>query len=815
MLVSYLLLAVAALLPVVSSVLFHFLEKFTSFKKLKYWPKQIILGIVFGGLAVVGTHWSIKFNGFGANARDAAVIICGFIFGGPAGIIAGTIGGLERLIVGLIPSFGLGFTVIACSVSTFVAGIFTAIIRRFAYRNQRIGIIPGFFTGLVIEVFHLFMVFVTNAENYQKAYDCIASCTGPMLIANSTAVLIALLVVQLLENGGKLKKVDHSSLTNRFVYSLSALTFISFCLSFTFVYLFNSNMIETQTNENLNYAISETKNEVSIKVLDNIYQVREVLNKNETLINMAGLQSLANTEGLVEINIVAHDGYIWHSSESKYDLGDFNMNDYEQSREFQCLVEDDGPETYVQDFRKMADEEVGEDRKYIGIKFTFDREGITENGYIQAAYNKAGVDKLVQNIALHKQVGTTGGVLVLNSEFEVVSKGASVVFPDDISPLAEAIKKENKENYTFEFKTEGKSYYAQYIVSDAHYIVSLIPAKEAMLERNVSVYINTFLEVMVFGLIFITTFVAVKGLVIDRIEKTNDSLEKITNGNLDEIVEGGQITEFKLLSKDINETVEALKGYIDAANKRIDEELAFAKAIQSAVLPSTFPAFPDRKEFDVFASMHPAKEVGGDFYDFYFSNNDMFHITIADVSGKGIPAALFMMRAKSVLKSLTQTNMPINEAFIKGNDSLCDGNEAGMFVTAWSSSINLKDGTVNFANGGHNPPLIKRKNGKFEYLRAPVNLVLAAMPGMPYKNNELKLEPGDTIYLYTDGVTEGVNKKDEQLGEKRLQDILNSKEFDNCQELCEYVYNECVKFADGAAQFDDITMLAYTYKGTK
>ena len=173
------------------------------------------------------------------------------------------------------------------------------------------------------------------------------------------------------------------------------------------------------------------------------------------------------------------------------------------------------------------------------------------------------------------------------------------------------------------------------------------------------------------------------------------------------------------------------------------------------------------------------------------------------------------MRAKSILKSLTQTNIPINEAFVQGNDALCEGNDAGMFVTAWSASVDLTNGELTFANGGHNPPLIKHKNGKFEYLRAPVNLVLAAMDGMPYGINKLQLQVGDVVYLYTDGVTEGVNTKGEQLGEERLQNILNSKEFDSCKELCEYVYDECVNFADGAAQFDDITMVAFRFDGFK
>ena len=567
-------------------------------------------------------------------------------------------------------------------------------------------------------------------------------------------------------------------------------------------------------------------------------------------LHQAGLQSFCDKEGLTEINIIKHDGEIWHSSESDYDVATrkkvFNMYNYDQSKPFCSILKENGPETFVQDFRQMADSNKGEVRKYAAIKFSFDADGDPSNGneekgMLQFGYNIKNYAKLVKNIANYKNVGQSGSLIVLsisnindlisdkslnpelinyetirktNFKLEAVSSSNNASLPSDFTPLVEVIKNNNEKDI-FTVNLNGTTYYGQCKYNDVHMIVSIISTSEADLSRNISIFVNTFLEIIVFGLFFITIYILVKKLVIDRIEKTNESLAKITAGDLDEVLDGGNVTEFKVLAEDINETVDALKGYIDAANKRIDEELKMAKAIQTAVLPSTFPAFPDRKEFDIYASMHAAKEVGGDFYDFYFSNQEHFHFTIADVSGKGIPAALFMMRAKSILKSLTQTNIPINEAFAKGNNALCEGNEAGMFVTAWSASVDLTNGVLTFANGGHNPPLIKHKNGKFEYLRAPVNLVLAAMDGMPYGINKLQLEIGDIVYLYTDGVTEGVNTKGEQLGEERLQNILNSKDFDSCKELCEYVYDECVKFADGAAQFDDITMVAFRFDGFK
>ena len=834
MFTSYLFLAIAALLPVAAAIIFFFLNK-TGFNKLPYWVKQAIYGIVFGGLAVVGTHWSIPFGGAAANARDAAVIIGGLIFGGPTGIIAGTIGGLERMIVGLVNPAKFGFTVIACSVSTFLAGVIAAMVRHFAFDDKRPRFLSGFFTGFVIEVFHLLMVFVTNAAQYQKAFAVVQACTPPMLTANSLAVLIALIIYAALDEGKKaFRKPDLKTLNSKFIVTLSGLTIVSFLLSSTFVFLFNDTMSKKQLDNDLSYAITETANEISYKTIEKAYEIKGVLDRNPGLEAYYEpgddyndlLNKFAQDQGVVEINLIRKaDALIVYANDrlnAGYKMNEDNYIDsdgkeynFDQSREFHNqIIDPNGPGYYVQEFRAPVTQPENL-RKYAGVLFEFDfGSGTKEAGYIQVGYDKAGVDTLVGNIAGFKKVGNAGELLVLNGDFKSISKGKDSKLPDDFSELSSAFVN-NASNTTFNIKISGTEYCAQYKYEDTHYILSLLPSEEAMLSRNISIFVNTFLEIIVFGCIFITSYILVKKLVIDRIESTNKALGRIAGGNLYVTVKGEGITEFQELANDINHTVDVLKGYTDAANKRIDEELAMAKAIQSAVLPSTFPAFPDRKEFDIYASMHPAKEVGGDFYDFYFSNQEHFHFTVADVSGKGIPAALFMMRAKSVLKSLTQTNIPINEAFTKGNNSLCDGNEAGMFVTAWSASVDLTNGELTFANGGHNPPLIKHKNGKFEYLRAPVNLVLAAMDGMPYGINKLQLEVGDIIYLYTDGVTEGVNTKGEQLGEERLQKILNEKEFSSCKELCEHVYKECVLFANGAAQFDDITMVAFRFDGFK
>ncbi len=247
--------------------------------------------------------------------------------------------------------------------------------------------------------------------------------------------------------------------------------------------------------------------------------------------------------------------------------------------------------------------------------------------------------------------------------------------------------------------------------------------------------------------------------------------------------------------------------------ERISTELNVAHHIQTSMLPSTFPAFPGHDEFDIFANMAPAKEVGGDFYDFYLIDEENLTFLIADVSGKGIPAAMFMMQSKTILKSLAESGMGVEQVFTLANKKLCEGNDANMFVTAWMGILNTATGMVTFANAGHNPPLVKHADGTFEYLKTHAGFVLAGMEGIRYRKNELQLEPGDIIYLYTDGVTEATNLDNRLYGEDRLHTLLEKHLNSDAQTICDDVKRDVDSFVGDALQFDDITMLCLKYNG--
>lgn len=241
---------------------------------------------------------------------------------------------------------------------------------------------------------------------------------------------------------------------------------------------------------------------------------------------------------------------------------------------------------------------------------------------------------------------------------------------------------------------------------------------------------------------------------------------------------------------------------------RTEAELNVASNIQKDMLPCIFPPFPGYEEFDILASMQPAKEVGGDFYDFFLIDEDHIAVVIADVSGKGVPAALFMVIAKTLIKNHALAKETPEEIFTYVNNQLCENNEENLFVTAWMGILEISTGLFTYVNAGHNPPLLKRGTGDFEYLRSKPGFVLAGMEDMKYKQTQMTLNEGDVLFLYTDGVTEAMDKQHHLYGDDRLKQLMNQKVGWNFGDILTTVKSDIDTFVNGAPQFDDITMLA-------
>lgn len=252
------------------------------------------------------------------------------------------------------------------------------------------------------------------------------------------------------------------------------------------------------------------------------------------------------------------------------------------------------------------------------------------------------------------------------------------------------------------------------------------------------------------------------------------------------------------------------KEYLEKENR--NQELSVATQIQTSALPTVFPAFPNRDEFEIYATMSPSKEVGGDFYDFFLIDDDHLALVIADVSGKGVPGAMFMMATKIMVKNSTYLKASPAKVLSDVNNQLCENNDNCMFVTVWLGIYEISTGKITASNAGHEYPLIKPKNQPFEIIEDKHGLVIGAMEDMEYKDYEIQLNQGDILYVYTDGVTEAINSDCTAYGMDRLVDNLNAKSFSTLDELLINTKYDIDTFANGENQFDDISMLAICRK---
>ena len=252
---------------------------------------------------------------------------------------------------------------------------------------------------------------------------------------------------------------------------------------------------------------------------------------------------------------------------------------------------------------------------------------------------------------------------------------------------------------------------------------------------------------------------------------------------------------------------------VTAERERIGAELNIATQIQADMLPRIFPPFPDRREFDIYATMDPAKEVGGDFYDFFLIDKEHLGLVMADVSGKGVPAALFMVIAKTLIKNRAQMGGGPAETLRYVNDQLCEGNDAELFVTVWFAILDLQTGRGVAANAGHEHPVLRRENGKFELVLYRHSPAVATLAGMKFREHEFEMHPGDTLFVYTDGVPEATNAGNELFGTDRMLDALNREADAAPETLLRNVRKDLDDFVGDAPQFDDITMLGLHYRG--
>ena len=795
----YVRLLVISLVPIGLSVGFYLLRRLSFIKKIPYAAMQVIIGLFFGGASVFGTEFGVLIDGAVINVRDAAPLCAGLIFGAPSGIIAGFIGGVERWFAVM---WGAGeYTRLACTISTILAGFFAGALRKFLFDNKRPTWGLGFATGAVMEVVHLSLVFVTHLNDTAQAYDVIKRCALPMIFVNSFAVMASLLIITIISSGIHHSEHRARGISNKIQARLLLCVLLAYLITTVFVYLLQTSTSVTNAQTLLRENISDIKNEITDSLDTDLFERCDKIRIFEESGIDRSLESLASEYEVSEINIVDSNGIITDSTEPDF-IG-FDMNSGSQSAEFMVLTT--GTKRYSQEYGPVSyDQSIY--RKYVGMSML--RGGFVQIGLGDEDFRE-NIGKRVSRLASFRHISTDGYMIIADENERIIST-ALTGKSSRLSVSGLSVQDAPKTGELYRAAVYGEKCICLYDYVEGYHVFAMIPEADVFATRDASVYVNSFMEVLVFAAMFCLIYLLIKRHVVDNIRTVNNDLGKIINGNLDTVVNVRGSEEFASLSDDINSTVDTLKHYIVEAASRIDKELAFAKSIQHSALPSIFP---DEPSFDLYATMDTAKEVGGDFYDFYRLRDGRLVFLIADVSGKGIPAAMFMMTSKTMIKNLAESGLPLDEVMTEANKKLCETNEAGMFVTVWIGILDTSTGHVDFVSAGHNPPLLYRAGSGYEYLKAKVSFVLAGMDGVKYRRQELELAPGDKLYLYTDGVTEATDPENALYGEDRLKTYLNAHSGDGARATLEGVRADVDSFVGSAEQFDDITMLILEYKG--
>ena len=814
---NYLFLILESLLPVLVTVIFKLLEYKTKFKKIPYWVKQTIYAIIFGGLAVFGTECGITINGGVINVRDAPPIIAGLFFGAPAGIAAGLIGGIERLITGYFIA-GRAATRIACSVATILAGLIAALLKITVRKGKKIQVVTACTLTFVIEVVHMLLVYVTNTNDLEFVIGIYRKVVGPMIVANVVATFLAawadILIDRYFTNQSLFKKPQDTQLSGAIQQTTLLIALLTFAIGFSSI-----NVIQTRiSKENIETTLTATSESVASKGFSIVnYALGEYANDLRYLFENgthAGKFKecfdllVKNPRGEIEYE-GCYEGYIVENGEVKErtdEQSTFSTN----SELFTDLQNKLSAAT--KNFAILDDlrESCCPGGKQVIYSIAYYDRTQSNNKYVVLSMDIEKINDCVERnryYILGNQTYETGLTVAFGKDNEYIGST-----DDSIDDKRDAVKLLELKGYRKlnQIKFMDDEWYSVATEGKLINVYSIVTISKAELPARVSMYSSSFLFTFAVGLIFLVANVLIDRMIVRKMEKVGDALDKITGDKLNTKVDVYGFEEFNKLSNGINHTVDRLKGYIENEKNRINKDLDFAKSIQKGTLPYKFPT---NNNYDLHADMIPARQVGGDFYDFFPLPNNRLFFLIADVSGKGVPAAMFMMRAETLIKSLVQTDeMSLDKVMYTVNNELCAHNDAQMFVTCWCGILDIKTGHVEFVNAGHNIPIVKRKRGKFEEIKVAKNFVLAGLENIPFRLESIDLKPGDEIFIYTDGVTEATNKAEQLYGINRLLRFMNSYKYRTSDDMIKGIMKQLDNFQKDAEQADDITMLMIRYK---
>ncbi len=571
-----------------------------------------------------------------------------------------------------------------------------------------------------------------------------------------------------------------------FVFILGA-----FILTFGASWWIHSGLADTSTRLLLKAKLAAAEAQVA-HTQENLQTVIELSNKTalakarafaimiaekpEILNDIPTLEKIRVSLDVDELHVSDEKGVLISTLPTRY-CG-FDMNSAEQSRPFMAALANPDFALVQAPQHNGSFKEVFQ---YAGVA-RLDQPGIVQIGYRPARLEQAMALADVDMIAQGFQIGNSG-------KLRILPRG-------DVA-----------EPRFFHDTVEGVPSFCYEVPCGEYLLIGNLPTNEMYVLRDEVLRILVIANIVLFTVIFFLVSWLLHRVVIKGIYSVNHSLTKITDGNLNEEVKVTTTTEFSDLSSGINATVSALKKSIENEAKRIDAELEMGRTIQSSVLPVDFPKTAD---FDVAAKMYTAKEVGGDFYDCFYIDETHVALIVADVSGKGITAALFMMNAKALLKELLHSGLEPAEAMKRANEELCANNQAHMFMTVFLAVFNTTTGELQCVNAGHNPPAWQHGDAAWDYLRIKHGVALGVSPKAKFVTIPVQLAPGDRLLMYTDGVTEAMNGDHEQYGEARFLDYLNTLDASG-EVMISTLRYELNIFAEGTPQSDDITLLALDY----
>ena len=665
-------------------------DKHTPSKNLAHIPKQIIIGILFGAVSAFASGYGVQWLGTTVNVRDAAPLSAGLIFGAPAGIISGLIGGLYRW---FSVYWGGGmYTRLACSIATILAGFMAAGLRKLMFDNKKPTWGYGICIAVVCEVIHMILIFLTNMDNSSQAFEFVKGATAPMMLGNSVAVGLSIIIISLISHEGFFRKKTSEGIAHTFQRRLLSCIVIAYLVTSTFTLILQNGMAQIETQEVFTVAINDVESAVREKSNRQLLQIAQQVKQEYEANPTVSLCGLAEKYAIKEINVVSSDGIITNSTEADV-INNYDMNSKAQSREFVDAMKVQN--SFVQDYSPRGkDESVW--RKYAAVNLQ--RGGFIQVGYDAEQFHEM-LNEFVIDVTKNRHVGTDGFVAVLDEQLCMVIDDAyagkhissiGILPPEEMEQgrTATALYSAAVVDGISDLSAE---YMYVFKFVEGYCLIAAMPVAEAMFMRDASMLTSVFMQVLIFATLFVFIYILIKRVIINNLKKINDTLARITQGDLNVTVDVRSNTEFASLSDDINSTVNTLKRYIAEAAARIDKELEYAKQIQLSALPTNFP---NGDNYSIYAQMIAAKEVGGDFYDFYKLSETTVAFLAADVSGKGIPAAMFMMTAKTIIKDLAERGLAVNEIFTQANEKLCENNESGMFVTAWMGILDITTGQV-------------------------------------------------------------------------------------------------------------------------